>query len=179
MYYWENEKVRLDAFEKGDIELFKKCLSLYEMQEGNCDFRFPVSDAYCKKKIEEMSDRENDETEGQFLKVMDKMGDCVGVIDIHNIDERVGYFEYGIAIFPEHRRKGYAKNAISLIIKYFFEERRYQKVNAMIYSFNDASIALHEKLGFMLEGKIRRNFYTRGSYFDTLIYGMTVEELRD
>ena len=178
MYYWENEKVHLDAFEEGDAELFKECLSLYEMQEGNCDFRFPVSNAYCEKKVEEMSERENDEAEGRFLKVVNKEGDCVGLIDIHNTNERVGYFEYGIAIFPKYRRKGYAKNAITLLIKYFFEEKRYQKVNAMIFSFNEGSIALHEKLGFTSEGKIRRNFYTGGSYFDTLIYGMTVEEFR-
>ena len=58
----------------------------------------------------------------------------------------------------------------------FFEERRYQKVNAEVYGFNESSIALHEKLGFTLEGRIRRMIYTDGKYFDALMYGMTSEE---
>ena len=39
----------------------------------------------------------------------------------------------------EHRRKGYAAEAIRLVLRYFFHERRYQKCNAEVYSFNEPS----------------------------------------
>jgi RimJ/RimL family protein N-acetyltransferase len=37
-------------------------------------------------------------------------------------------------------------------------------------------VRLHEKLGFQLEGRLRRVVYTRGQYYDELYYGMTAEE---
>jgi hypothetical protein len=47
---------------------------------------------------------------------------------------------------------------------------------AAVYSFNDASIRLHESLGFQREGRWRRMGYSEGQYFDLLFYGLTVEE---
>jgi RimJ/RimL family protein N-acetyltransferase len=55
------------------------------------------------------------------------------------------------AIFPDHRRRGYASDAITALIRAFFEEFRYQKVNVRIHEFNTASITLHEQLGFQLD----------------------------
>ena len=41
------------------------------------------------------------------------------------------------------------------------------------------SVALHEKMGFIKEGIIRRNVYTGGVYYDTIVYGMTRQEYLD
>ncbi len=67
----------------------------------------------------------------------------------------------------------------SSFLRYFFDELRYQKATVTVYSFNVASIRLHEKLGFQREGQIRRTVYTRGQYFDELFYGMTCEEFAE
>lgn len=64
-------------------------------------------------------------------------------------------------------------------MRYYFQELRYQKVTIHIYSFNDASAKLHETLGFQLEGRLRRTIFTKGQYFDELLYGMTREEFID
>ena len=53
---------------------------------------------------------------------------------------------------------------------------RYQKVNAEVYAFNEPSMRLHERMGFTLEGRLRRMIYTGGEYHDALFYGMTREE---
>ena len=45
-----------------------------------------------------------------------------------------------------------------------------------IYDFNEASIKLHEKLGFVHEGRRRRMGFTDGRYYDWILLGMTVEE---
>ncbi len=58
------------------------------------------------------------------------------------------------------------------------DELNYQKVSATVYSNNEASQRLHERLGFTLEGRIRRVVFTLGQHFDELHYGMTVEEYR-
>lgn len=102
----------------------------------------------------------------------------MGIINSHHCDRRVGCFEYGLAIHAEQRRKGYATEAVCLLVRYFFEELRYQKVTVDVFSYNVASIQLHEQLGFQLEGRLRRMLYTNGRYHDKLFYGMTQEEFK-
>lgn len=106
-------------------------------------------------------------------------GVVAGAIHVHHCNPRCGTFMYGINIFPDHRRKGYAFEAILLALRYYFDERRYQKCTAEVYSFNEASIRLHERLGFTLEGRLRRMVYTGGAFHDSLFYGITCEEFRD
>lgn len=103
-------------------------------------------------------------------------GKLVGTINTHTCNLRNGTFSYGLGILPAHQRKGYATEAIGLVLRYYFAERRYQKVNAEVYSFNKPSIILHEKLGFALEGRLRRMVYTGSEYHDRLIFGLTAEE---
>ncbi|MBX3081936.1 MAG: GNAT family N-acetyltransferase [Anaerolineae bacterium] len=102
----------------------------------------------------------------------------VGAIHMHHCNLRCGTFMYGIGIFAEHRRKGYAREAIWLALRYYFYERRYQKCTAEVYSFNEASARLHERLGFTLEGRLRRMMYTDGAFHDSLFFGITHEEFR-
>lgn len=64
------------------------------------------------------------------------------------------------------------------MLRYLFEELRYQKANAHVYSFNEASISLHRNLGFQEEGRMRNMIYTQGSYHDLLLFGITREEYK-
>lgn len=111
--------------------------------------------------------------------IEDIAGNNVGSIITTMCDSRTGTFRYGINIYREFRRKGYAKEAIHLVLKYYFRELRYQKVNAIVYSFNKPSIGLHRALGFKQEGSIRRVIYTNGSYHDQIFFGMTIEEFNE
>ena len=61
----------------------------------------------------------------------------------------------------------------------FFRERRYQKVNPHVYSFNEPSLRLHERLGFQQEGRLRRMFFLEGVWVDDVIFGMTAEEFEE
>ncbi|MBX3056293.1 MAG: GNAT family N-acetyltransferase [Anaerolineae bacterium] len=48
-----------------------------------------------------------------------------------------------------------------------------------VYGYNEPSQRLHEGMGFMLEGRIRRAALTDGRYYDDLIYGLTREEFEE
>jgi RimJ/RimL family protein N-acetyltransferase len=101
---------------------------------------------------------------------------AVGDVTVHDADPRTGTFSWGVSIRPDVRGRGYASEALTLVLRYLFHERRYQKANAGIYAFNDVSIRLHERLGFQLEGRQRRMTYTGGRFHDLLLYGLTREE---
>lgn len=103
-------------------------------------------------------------------------GVLVGAIHTQHCSLRSGTFSYGLGIFPPYRQQGYASEAVRLVLRFYFEERRYQKCSVEVYSYNPASIRLHERLGFTLEGRLRRMIYSGGAYHDLLIYGLTAEE---
>jgi RimJ/RimL family protein N-acetyltransferase len=65
---------------------------------------------------------------------------------------------------------------VLLVLRFMFDERRFQKCEARVYDYNSASISLHRKLGFVEEGRLRRHLFLAGEYRDEFIFGMTVEE---
>lgn len=108
--------------------------------------------------------------------IEERSGVAVGAINTHHCNQRDGTFSYGLSIAAEHRRMGYASEAIGLVVKYYFEELRYQKVTATIHDDNSASIRLHEELGFTREGTLRQMFYSGGIYLDQHFYGLTRDD---
>lgn len=87
-----------------------------------------------------------------------------------------GTFKYALAIKRPFWRKGYGREAVTIFLRYFFRELRYQKCTALVYAFNERSIRFHEALGFKFEGRLRNMLYTNGEYFDELYFGLTRAE---
>jgi RimJ/RimL family protein N-acetyltransferase len=85
---------------------------------------------------------------------------------------------YGLVIAAAHQRRGYAREAVQLVLRYYFEELNYQKVTVDVYDYNEVSRRFHESLGFTLEGRIRRTLYTDGKHHDELVYGLLREEFK-
>lgn len=144
----------------------------------NLDFVWPpVSLAQVRQWA--ATEAQKEMTNDRFSWVLEnREGTAVGFIHTHNCHPRSGVFRYGLGVDVFHRRHGYAAAAILLVLRYYFEELRYQKVTIQVHSENRASQALHERLGFVREGVLRRLIFTRGRYLDELYYGMTIEEWR-
>ncbi|MGI8306770.1 GNAT family N-acetyltransferase [Saccharopolyspora hattusasensis] len=87
-----------------------------------------------------------------------------------------GRFSYGIGIGPQHRRRGYADDAISTLLAYMFGRGRYRKCEVGIYDGNLASLALHGKLGFREEGHLRDPEFLCGGAQYLVLMGITATE---
>ena len=172
---FQGDKVRLRAVEATDWEAHYQWNLDSDTGRMTDEVWFPISRAFVQAWAEREAKRGKEEEAFRF-QIENLAGELVGTINTHTCNPRCGTFMYGLAILPDHRRKGYASEAIGLVLRYYFNERRYQKVNAEVFSFNTASITLHEHLGFILEGRLRRMIYTGGLFHDALIYGLTQEE---
>ena len=175
MNYWQGERVRLRGVEPSDAETFFRWNQDSETARG-LEFVWPPAPLErVRKDIEEMSLRPFD-GESFVWVIEDLSGRPVGSLRTHTCNRRDGTFSYGIMVEAEQRGKGYASEAIMLVVRYYFEELRYEKVTAAVHGDNESSIALHEKLGFSREGTLRRMFYSGGRYYDQHYFGMTKEE---
>ncbi len=139
---------------------------------------FPVGADQRKTRLEEMV-KQDPMGDSYFLLMQTPEGEVVGNINTHSISRFSGNFSYGIGVVPDHWGKGYASEALQLLLHFYFSELGFQKCNGHAYAFNENSIRLHERFGFVLEGRIRREHYAGGQYWDVLHFGITREEFWD
>lgn len=174
---WVGQRVRLRAVEPDDWEAFWRNDDDTDAQRFAWQVPIPRSAQRARDWARDQSLVDWDTTEHIRLAIEALDGGAlVGSIVATRLDRRHGTFQYGLAIFASARRKGYASDAIMVLLRYFFEELRFQKVTAYVYAFNEASLALHRRLGFVEEGRMRRAIFTKGTFHDEFVFGMTAEE---
>ena len=86
--------------------------------------------------------------------------------------------ELGIILKKDYRKKGYAKEALNLVLEYAFNKMNLHRVEAEVIEYNTASLKLVEKFGFVLEGRLREAKYSGGKYWDILRYGLLKSEFK-
>lgn len=84
--------------------------------------------------------------------------------------------ELSILISPDYQGKGYGKQALLLLMKFAFKKMNFYRLEAEVIDYNDKAKSLFEKIGFVLEGRLRDAKYNDGKYFDVLRYGMLKPE---
>ena len=72
--------------------------------------------------------------------------------------------------------KGYATEAISLVIKYAFETLNLHKLTASCYDVNQGSAKAFLKAGFFYEGTRKKHSYCAAKYVDMILLGILHEQ---
>jgi RimJ/RimL family protein N-acetyltransferase len=175
---WQGELVRLRAIEPGDWEAFMRFdQDSDDMRSAGMLFEPRSAERYRRwamERAEKAPDIRGDDFE---LAIESLAEECVvGSIGTHQGDRRAGTFGCGLGVGREHQRRGYGSEAVVLLLRYMFGERRYQKCNVGVYAYNTASLRLFAKLGFVEEGRRRRAEFLAGRYHDEVLLGITVEE---
>jgi len=177
MNFWQGKKVRLRAIEPADATFFFDW-NQDSQRAQNLDFLWPPTSLAAVIEWTRQESLKRLENGAYHWVIENFAGQPVGSIDTHHCDLHAGTFSYGVDITEAHQRQGYASEAISLVLRYYFDELRYQKVTVPVHSNNIPSLRLHEGLGFLHEGVHRRMGYSGGQYYDVVWFGMTVEEFR-
>ena len=101
----------------------------------------------------------------------------VGTITLSNVSRgawqnaTLGYF-----VDEAHNGKGFATEAIALVVGLAFSEIRLHRVQAGVMPRNPASIRALEKAGFRREGTSLRYLQINGIWEDHLIFAITQED---
>jgi len=175
--FWQSDLIRLRGVEPSDAEFFFAWNRDSDMNRFLDQVWVPASLEFVKQWAERTA-REGAKDDHFTWVIETAEGEFAGSISSHHCDRRTGALMYGVAVRQEHQRKGYASESIRLVLRYFFDELRYQKVTVQIHEDNPASIRLHERLGFQLEGRVRRVVFNHGRHLDEFVYGLTAEEFR-
>lgn len=93
-----------------------------------------------------------------------------------NIDLNNGLAEFYIMVNPERLGNGYGKKTTEWTLNYAFINYNINKVYLYTNDFNDIANAMYHKLGFSLEGQLRKHKYRDGKFIDRYVYGLLKEE---
>lgn len=177
MNSWEGELVRLRAIEARDAEdLAARDRDAETVWRGSM-LRPPRSVDELRRWADDPS-KQTPPGDDVNLVIETLAGEFVGTIGTRDARHRHGTFDYGIEILSEHRGKGYGRDALRLLLHYFFDELRYVKANGQVFAYNEPSQRFHEHFGFTLEGRIRDGWHAGGEQHDILWYGITAGEFR-
>jgi diamine N-acetyltransferase len=94
----------------------------------------------------------------------------VGMIDVFDFNPQHKRAGIGILIHPDFQKKGYASEALSLLIKYAFYHLQLHQLYANITSDNMPSIALFEKHNFSKIGVKKDWILSQGKFKDEILF---------
>lgn len=86
--------------------------------------------------------------------------------------------EIGYGLHPDYWHQGYMKEAAAAVLDWSFTLLGLHSILADINPNNDASKQLLLSLGFKKEGYHRENYYFRGEYLDSEMYGLLERDFR-
>lgn len=126
---------------------------------------------YTSFQIEQFLLNNNDLFSQQQLRLMICQGKtdigCIDIFDYDAINERAGI---GILIDKKHRKQGYAKEAITLLIDYLFNNLMLKQVHCSVDALNDESLHLFKSLGFEQYGCRKQWFKTLDGFINEYLF---------
>lgn len=76
----------------------------------------------------------------------------------------------------EQKRKGYMTEAVVEVLKFGFEKMQLHRVEALIAGWNEASLKLIAKYGFVKEGIMREDYFYEGKHEDSTCFSLLKNE---
>lgn len=161
------DKIYLRPATAEDVANTHHWLILSEPQHLSCRPRVlwtaaEASENY--KKMERSTDKQT------FMIVRREDNVPVGLINYFDWNSLNRSVEFGLLIDPEERRRGHAKEATRLLLRYLFKQRGLNKVHAQTCASNTPTVKLLESLGFKRDGVLRRHYFINGEFQDGFIY---------
>lgn len=97
-------------------------------------------------------------------------GEPVGVVNFTQFDARRERCTWGFYLGREGLPRGTGTYMGLLALKQAFGKLGILKLCGEVFAFNEASIAYHQRLGFVEEGRFRRHVWKNGKYEDIIYF---------
>jgi RimJ/RimL family protein N-acetyltransferase len=92
-----------------------------------------------------------------------------------NIVSRRCVVGIGIGV-KEYWNNGFGTDAMKALVHYLYYTMNLNRIQLDTWSGNERAIRSYEKLGFVIEGRLRNDAFIDGKYYDTIIMGLLKKE---
>lgn len=110
-----------------------------------------------------------------FIAVEKESKDPAGMIGLYDIDKHNHKAELGSTMVGNKNMqgKGLATEMVELLLDYAFADLNMNRIYAYVLDYNQASIRVKEKCGFIREGTLKEDHYANGKFCNVHLYGIT------
>ncbi|MBO5062290.1 MAG: GNAT family N-acetyltransferase [Prevotella sp.] len=168
--------IRLRAIEPEDLDI------LYKIENDEMLWDVGVNNIYYSRYIlhEYIANAKGDiYTDRQArLIIENNIHDVVGIVDIVDFDPKHLRAEIGIVIQNKYRHMGYAKAAISHIIKYAKNVLHLHQLYAYVNSDNTTSIKMFDNAGFTQSAELKDWLYDGSKHHNAVIMQYFIKKNR-
>ena len=167
------DKIYLRELIKEDIDVVYNLCSDGDVLKYNGGKSGIVSKEYIKDHLKyfNISSKKN-------YVIINKEGNVVGIIAYSQDKYAEGVYSIGITIGKKYWNRGYGKDSINTLLKYLFFKKRAHKIELEVVKENVQAIKCYKKFGFIEEGIIRKKYYYKDTYLDTVLMGLLKEEFK-
>ena len=170
----KDSRIYLRAFELDDYKTsvtWRNDSHIWNMLGGT---KYFVSEAYEKKWVEEAIFNSKDIRLAVCLKENDLYIGNVYLTDIDMINRKA--VSHVLIGNKDYWGKGYASEALKLLLDYAFNERGLNRIVADILESNEQSIRMHEKTGYKKEGLMRESVFKNGKFQNQIRMSLLKED---
>lgn len=100
----------------------------------------------------------------------------IGTLGFNGLQVNNKRAEIGYEIHPAYWRRGYTTEAVQEVLRFGFENLDLNRIGAVVYPENLASLNLLKKIGFTEEGLLRGYIYQNDYAHDTYILSILNQE---
>ncbi|NCN86693.1 GNAT family N-acetyltransferase [archaeon] len=153
-----------------DKELLKKVIP----------FEYPISKEDILEKIKVIMKEWKKEKKTNYIFSIEVKSEnkVIGEISINNLRKKHKTAETGSWINKKYQRKGYILEAKIAVNEFAFNELKLRKLLSPIFVENKPSISVQKKIGYKLEGRLRKQSIctSTGKIHDEYIFGLLKED---
>lgn len=99
-------------------------------------------------------------------------GQYAGGIAVNEVDADNETAGFRIDLVASHRGRGLGPEAIELMLAHLFEQVGVYRVDLEVFAFNPRAQRAYEKVGFVVEGRVRGALLWDGERVDTIVMGL-------
>lgn len=171
----KNTNIKLRAAEPQDAKL------IYQWENNQNIWR--VSETYIPYSLYQIEQflMSNDLFSMRQIRIMIEKNDdniCIGCIDIYDFDPIHMRAGIGILIQKDHRKLGFARQALELIIHYCFNTLMLKQIYCLIDVLNNDSIKLFSNIGFEQCGLRKEWIKTPNGFIDEIEFQLINKDFR-
>lgn len=100
----------------------------------------------------------------------------IGDVLMWRTDTHPRIAEVGWVLDPAHAGQGFAREAVAEVLRVAFEHYGLHRVVAQMDARNSASARLATAVGMRREAHLRQDWWNKGEWTDTLVFGMLAED---
>jgi RimJ/RimL family protein N-acetyltransferase len=104
-------------------------------------------------------------------------GEAIGGCGLRGLNDRNRTGNLGIWIGRPYWDRGYGTDAVRTLCRFAFRHMNLQRIDLHVFVTNPRARRSYEKVGFRLEGTLRKAQFVGGEYVDELVMGLLAEEL--